>query len=75
MDYDRMIASFCNFARKMQNYFWTMNIIQLFALYSSKEKSNWVLTRLGAEASAGAIADMLWKSRRRKNYGRLFVTN
>ena len=31
--------------------------------------------RLGAEASAGAIADMLWKSRHRTNYGRLFGTN
>ena len=31
--------------------------------------------RLGEEASAGAIADMLWKSRRSTNYGRLFRTN
>ena len=30
--------------------------------------------RLGAEASAGAIADMLWKSPRRTNQGRLFGT-
>ena len=30
------------------------------------------LQRLGAEAEAGAIADMLWKSRRRTNYGSLF---
>ena len=30
--------------------------------------------RLGAEALAGAIADMLWKSQRRTNYGRLFGT-
>ena len=30
--------------------------------------------RLGAEASAGAIADMLWKSRHRTNYGRFFRT-
>ena len=31
--------------------------------------------RLGAEATAGAIADMLWKSQRRTNYMRLFGTN
>ena len=33
-----------------------------------------MIQRLGAEASAGEIADMLWKSRRRTNYGHLFRT-
>ena len=31
--------------------------------------------RLGAEALAGAIADLLWKSQRRTNYGRLYGTD
>ena len=30
--------------------------------------------RLGAEAAAGAIADILWKSQRRMNKVRLFGT-
>ena len=39
--------------------------------FASEDWRIW-FQRLGAEASAGAIADMLWKSQRRTNYGRLF---
>ena len=66
MIYSTLLYNVCILTRKC-----TSGLINLNFKFSEAKLN---LKRLGAEAAAGAIADILWKSQRRTNKVRLFGT-